>query len=91
MDPFSAGASGAIYGLMGAMLVMLLRYPEIRRRQYGARFGIFILYMIYSFVRAGDSVNVAAHAGGFVCGAILFLILDRKKTRRKKTWEKKVR
>ena len=39
--------------------------------------------MIYSFVRAGDSVNVAAHAGGFVCGAILFLILDRKKTRRK--------
>lgn len=91
MDPFSAGASGAIYGLMGAMLVMLLRYPEIRRRQYGARFGIFILYMIYSFVRAGDSVNVAAHAGGFVCGAILFLILDRKKTRRRKTWEKKVR
>jgi len=76
-DPFSAGASGAIYGLMGAMVVMLLRYPQIRRSGYGVRFGIFILYLVYSFVSAGDSVNVAAHFGGLVCGTILFLLLDR--------------
>ena len=86
----SAGASGAIYGLMGAMLAMLIRYPALRRREYGARFGIFILYLIYSFVKAGDGVNVAAHFGGFVFGMILFWILDRKKSKRRSRWQKNV-
>ena len=86
----SAGASGAIYGLMGAMLALLIRYKALRSREYGTRFGIFVAYLIYSFVRAGESVNVAAHFGGFALGVILFWIFDRKKSKRLSNWQKKV-
>ena len=90
-DPYSAGASGAIYGLMGAMIMMLILHPDMRRREYGMRFGIFILYIIYSFVQAGTTVNIAAHFGGLVFGAILYVILDRLATRRKRDWTRKMR
>lgn len=90
-DPFSAGASGAIYGLMGAMLMMLILHPDLRRREYGIRFAVFVVYLIYTFVQAEANVNVAAHFGGFVFGAILYVILDRIATRRKRDWSRKMK
>lgn len=90
IDPYSAGASGAVYGLMGAMLLMLITHPEQRRREYGARFAVFVLYLVYTFVRADANVNTAAHFGGLVIGAILYVILDRVATRRKRDWTRKI-
>lgn len=89
-DPNSAGASGAIYGLMGALLMMLILRPEMRRREYGMRFVVFIVYLIYSMVTAEGNVNVAAHGGGLVFGVILFLILDWVGGRRRRKWQRKV-
>ncbi len=90
-DPDSAGASGAIFGLMGAMLAALIMYPQFRNRSYGMRFGIFVLYLIYTIVFAVENVNTAAHLGGLVCGLILFPILEKISTRRRSAWKKKLR
>ena len=89
-DPFSAGASGAIYGLMGAMLIMLVIHPEQRKREYGVRFAVFLLYIIYTFVTADEGTNIAAHFGGFVCGAVLFPFLEWLEGMRRRSWKKKV-
>ncbi|MBO4766023.1 MAG: rhomboid family intramembrane serine protease [Lachnospiraceae bacterium] len=93
-DPFSVGASGAIYGLMGAFLMLVLTHPEVRNSGYGRRVGIFVIYLVYTTVltmKSGANINVAAHTGGFVCGSILFLILDRVVPKKKKNWSRKLR
>ena len=89
-DPFSAGASGAIYGLMGAMVAMLIMHPELRTRDYGMRFAVFAVYLVYTFVRSDATTNLAAHFGGLVCGAILFIPLDLMLTRRKRNWKNRI-
>ena len=89
IDPYSAGASGAIYGLMGAFLVMLIMHPEQRRRNNATRVVIFAAYLIYSFVRADANVNLAAHFGGLVVGALLYPILDGIRTKRIREWDRK--
>lgn len=90
-DPDSAGASGAIFGLMGAMLAALIMYPQFRNRSYGMRFAVFVLYLIYTIVFAAENVNTAAHLGGLVCGLFLFPILEKIATRRRSAWKKKLR
>lgn len=80
----SAGASGAIYGLMGALFALMLFR---RRRSIGSEIPRFILYVgisIYSGMQDA-SIDNAAHAGGvlagfFICG--LMCMLERMKERR---------
>jgi len=88
-DSYSVGASGAIYGLMGAMLIMLVLHPEQRRREYGMRFAVFAVYILYSFLSASENTNIAAHFGGLVCGAVLFPILEWVEGRRRRAWKRK--
>lgn len=76
----SAGASGAIYGMVGALLWVIL----ISRKEKGQgtipRFLIFIGGTIYlSYTQAG--VDNAAHIGGLIAGFILCAILFRKKNK----------
>lgn len=91
MDPYSVGASGAIYGLMGAMVAMLIKHRDLRSRDYGMRLGVFVAYLAYTFLRGDTAVNHAAHFGGMVCGVILYLILDAVKTARGHDWQRKLR
>ncbi len=75
----SCGASGAIYGLMGALLVMLI----LRRHQLKTeipRFMLFIILSSYSGMRDA-SIDGAAHVGGLVAGFIvcsLMCLLSRR-------------
>lgn len=66
----SAGASGAIYGLIGCLLVLVLvnggRYGEMKL----ARVILLIAYLLYSGF-ADQYVNNAAHIGGFLGGAVI--------------------
>ena len=89
IDPYSAGASGAIYGLMGAFFMMLIMHPEQRQRNNATRVVIFVAYLIYSFVGADGNVNLAAHFGGLVFGAILYPILEKLRTKRLRQWDRK--
>jgi membrane associated rhomboid family serine protease/Flp pilus assembly protein TadD len=74
----SAGASGAIFGVAGAMLVAGLRYsdqiPESLQRAFGTGalpFLVFSLY--YGFTRSG--IDNYAHIGGALAGAVCGWVL----------------
>ncbi|MEP9393190.1 rhomboid family intramembrane serine protease [Gordonia sp. VNK1] len=59
----SAGASGAIYGLMGAMLVVVLRL----RISPAPVLTIIAINLVMSFTIPG--ISMAAHVGGLIFGA----------------------
>ena len=72
----SAGASGAIFGLMGALLYVVIA----NRGRFGRLSGRGMLFMIalslyYGLTSTG--VDNWAHIGGLVCGFILSVILYR--------------
>src|SRR5919201_129223 len=69
----SAGVSGAIWGLMGALLIGSGRNPDRRGRMDGREIrqsiaGAIILSVIVSFM---PGVSLTAHLGGFLVGGTL--------------------
>lgn len=82
----SAGASGAIFGVMGAMLYVLLanhgRLEDLTARQIVIMAG-FSLY--FGFTSSG--VDNAAHVGGLICGFLVAMLLyHRKRNIVMKSW-----
>ncbi len=82
----SCGASGAIFGLSGALLVLVIRGNLIRRKNEGGRGGTEVIrYLIYMGLSlysgfTDPSIDHMAHLGGFVIGVILcFLMTVGKK------------
>jgi rhomboid protease GluP len=74
----SAGASGAIFGVAGAMLVAGLRYsdqiPESLQRAFGTGALPFIAFnLYYGFTRSG--IDNYAHIGGALAGAVCGWVL----------------
>jgi membrane associated rhomboid family serine protease len=74
-DPFvSAGASGAIYGIFGAFLyLILLRKDLFDQSARTTVYSMLGLGLVYSLAVPG--VNFYAHAGGFAGGFLLLHIL----------------
>lgn len=74
----SAGASGAIFGIIGAMLVGMYITNRLRGPGVGRKFLLMLLMAMYS-----GSVNVdnMAHVGGFVTGVIVAALLSGVKAR----------
>ncbi len=79
-NPFviSAGASGAIFGLIGGLLAFLVRHRDMQQHAFLAALRTNTLAflgfnLIYGFIQPG--IDMAAHlgglAGGFVCGLAL--------------------
>lgn len=74
----SAGASGAVFGLMGAMVWLVIR----NRGSFGCIYGQRILLMVglslyFGFVSTG--VDNYAHVGGLVTGFLAAVLLYRRK------------
>jgi rhomboid protease GluP len=71
---FSVGASGAIFGMFGAVAVYARR--SVNQSIVGALiYGFFLL-----FISSGQGVNVFAHLGGLVCGLVIgYLLATRRK------------
>jgi rhomboid protease GluP len=71
----SVGASGAIFGLVGALCVIVIshngRFGNISMR----RLIFALVYMIYSGVRT-QHVDNAAHIGGLVCGIFIMALIN---------------
>ena len=76
----SAGASGAVFGMIGALLYVALR----NRGRIGDISGRGIAFMVivtlyYGFSNTG--VDNAAHVGGLLSGFLLAVLLYRKRER----------
>ncbi len=75
--PVAAGASGAIFGVVGALLYVILinrgRAEGLTKRQML----VFIFLSLYSGF-ANQGVDNAAHIGGFISGFLIALLLYRK-------------
>lgn len=70
----SVGASGSIFGIIGALLVLVLVHKGHLEQITIGRLLFMISYSLYSgFV--GSNINNAAHIGGFVSGVIMAFIL----------------
>ncbi len=74
----SVGASGAVFGVLGALLTASWHYrhqvPAQNRRRLWTGLGIFVTYsLLHGFSQQG--VDNAAHVGGLLCGALLGLVL----------------
>lgn len=81
------GASGAIFGVMGAMTMLMYRYPELRKTAKGVPLWAIPAYVVYSIgypivtsaiTGTTSNIDLAAHIGGFIVGAVTFYFLDTK-------------
>ncbi|MCK5409004.1 MAG: rhomboid family intramembrane serine protease [Candidatus Heimdallarchaeota archaeon] len=70
----SAGASGGIFGLLGADLV--LAYQEEKKNSFWIYIGVGAIFLGFS---AGINVNILAHAIGLISGLIIPLIFKKRK------------
>ena len=72
----SAGASGAIYGVIGALFVLLLvrqiKTPNLSPKRFLIMIGITIYHGLTSV-----GVDNAAHIGGLIAGVIGGLLLSK--------------
>ncbi len=79
----SIGASGAIFGIVGALLLLVLLKKGEGKSISIFQMGFMILYSIYSGLR-GTNINNIAHIGGLISGFILAWLLCNFDSRRKK-------
>jgi membrane associated rhomboid family serine protease len=74
----SLGASGAIFGIMGASVILARR----RRLPMGAVPALIIINLVLDFTGVLGNVDWLAHVGGLVVGATLALIYELASQRR---------
>jgi len=72
-DAATLGASGAIFGLFGALFAIGLKLGERGFQLVRSNIGILILNLIYSFSFPG--ISWQAHVGGLITGFVLTLAL----------------
>ena len=73
----SAGASGAIFAVIGALLYIVLRNRERMGEAFGKRMLLIVFLMLFQgFTSSG--VDNSAHIGGLIGGMILSCLLCRK-------------
>jgi rhomboid protease GluP len=79
----SVGASGAIFGLIGALFVLVVihngRFGQVSIR----RLLFAVVYMIYSGART-VYVDNAAHVGGLICGIFIMALMNLIEVHRNK-------
>jgi membrane associated rhomboid family serine protease len=80
----TAGASGAVFGLAGALLGFLLRRRDERWKAWLVQF----VPAAVIFGLAPIGINNAAHIGGFVAGFLLGLLFAPGAPQRSRAWQK---
>lgn len=74
----SGGASGAIFGVVGALIYVLWRNNGWLEHLSIYRLGFFAVYIFYTGF-SSTGIDNAAHVGGFFAGLIMGFILYRPK------------
>ena len=81
-DP-SAGASGALFGLIGVLFVFGIKFrrelPEGFKRAFGTGLLPLILINLFIGFMGRGFIDNAAHLGGLASGAALALVVDYKR------------
>ncbi|HEY6236339.1 MAG TPA: rhomboid family intramembrane serine protease [Candidatus Elarobacter sp.] len=67
------GASGAIYGLFGALVAVGLRLGKRGRSMIMSMLPVIVLNLVFTFSVPG--ISVAAHVGGLITGFVAGLVL----------------
>jgi len=76
-DTVSVGASGAVFGVVGAMVWLVLRNKGRLKGFTGPRMAVFVLMSVYAgFVDQG--IDNAAHIAGLIAGFLLAMLIYRK-------------
>ena len=78
----SAGASGAVFGLTGALLALVI----LNRGRIGSitKQGMMFMIAVNIYLGlVGEGVNNLAHIGGLVGGMIITFLIAPRKNRRK--------
>lgn len=74
-DVVSAGASGAVYGIIGAMIVMIFKYQD---EEFDIRH-IFLVLILLTCGSIQEGVDFAAHIGGLIVGSVSAFALSTGK------------
>jgi len=82
-SPSSIGASGAIFGMLGGLLWILIRNKGRLEEMTFVRVLFFICYALYGGLTS-PNVDNAAHFGGLTAGFLIAILLYRKKASLKK-------
>lgn len=85
----AAGASGAIFGIAGAMLVIGLLHPETVPRRWKNVFGIGILAVIIInlvFGHFSQHIDNWAHLGGLATGIVVALLIPPARLDPNRRW-----
>lgn len=82
-DAPSAGASGALFGLVGVLFIFGIKFRRELPEGFKRAFGTGLLPMIFINLIIGylgsGLIDNAAHVGGFVSGALLALVVGYKR------------
>jgi rhomboid protease GluP len=84
---FTAGASGAIFGVLGAFLyIILYRGQELNRRDVDSLRSLIIINIVFTFLPALSNlftgstggISVSGHIGGIIAGFLLsYVVISR--------------
>ena len=74
---FSAGASGAIYGVLGMLAVILWKTKGRINGIQGPGLVLFVIGMVFHSYQA-EGIDNLAHLGGLAAGVIAGILLKRK-------------
>jgi rhomboid protease GluP len=80
-DGASVGASGAIFGIMGALIVSIRRSPRWKNERWARSIVQQLMFWIVVNIAIGltvPQIDMAAHAGGFLAGLLLGATLPQR-------------
>jgi membrane associated rhomboid family serine protease len=85
---FTAGASGAIFGVMGLILGWMIRRRDPRWRTFAVEAVFFSVLLGFGLNATGSGVvvNNSAHLGGLVCGVLFGVFYASPRARRSDLW-----
>lgn len=80
---FTAGASGAVFGIMGLILGWMIRRRDPRWRTFAVEAVFFSVLLGFGLNATGSGVvvNNSAHLGGLVCGVLFGVAYARPRPR----------
>lgn len=72
-DALSAGASGAIFGIMGALVSYTWKQPQLWKSGFGKNLiVIIVINLVFGLVQ--PQIDISAHLGGLILGLIIGFI-----------------
>ncbi|MCO6263004.1 rhomboid family intramembrane serine protease [Staphylococcus epidermidis] len=80
----SVGASGAIFGLIGSIFVIMYLSKNFNKKMIGQLLIALVVLIVFSLFMS--NINIMAHLGGFISGVLITLIGYYFKTQHSLFW-----